>query len=93
VITRVERRKRPIDGIFHACFVTTRVHLAMKRLLDSGSLDEDESKLASERCRHNETAGREALAVLARHAEPTRLGKAILHALEDYWANQPGRVT
>ena len=27
---------RPIDGIFHACFVTTRVHLAMKRLIGSG---------------------------------------------------------
>jgi HEXXH motif-containing protein len=85
----VRSDKRPIDGIFHACFVTTRVHLAVKRLLDSGLLDEDESKLAIERCRYNEKAGREALAVLARHAEPTRLGKAILDELEDYWAHQP----
>jgi hypothetical protein len=65
----------------------------MTRLLDSGSLREDERKLASERCRHNETAGRESLVVLARHAEPTRLGKAILGELEDYWAHQPNRET
>jgi HEXXH motif-containing protein len=89
----VRADKRPIDGIFHACFVTTRVHLAMKRLLDSGSLAEHESELAIESCQHNEKAGRESLAVLARHAEPTTLGKAILRELEDYWADQPGRVT
>jgi hypothetical protein len=29
--------------------ITTRVHLAMRYLLDSGSLSEDESKLAIER--------------------------------------------
>ena len=89
----VRADKRPIDGIFHACFVTTRVHLAMKRLLDSGSLRDDDGKLAIQHCQHNEKAGRESLAVLARHAEPTRLGTAILHELEDYWANQPECVT
>jgi hypothetical protein len=87
----VRADKRPIDGIFHACFVTTRVHLAMKRLLDSGSLHEDDSKLAIQHCQHNEEAGRESLALLARHAEPTSLGKAILSELQDYWTNQPGR--
>jgi hypothetical protein len=28
--------------------------------------------------------------MLARHAEPTRRGKAILRELEDYWAGEPG---
>jgi HEXXH motif-containing protein len=87
----VRADKRPIDGIFHACYVTTRVHLAMKRLLDSGSLHAAESKLAIHSCRCNEEAGRESLAVLARHAEPTKVGKAILGELQEYWANQPGR--
>ena len=83
--------KRPIDGIFHACFVTTRVHLAMNRLLDSGSLHEDDSRLAIQHRQHNEEAGRESLVVLMRHAELTRLGKTILGELQDYWANQPGQ--
>lgn len=85
----VRTDKRPIDGIFHACFVTTRVHLAMKRLLDSGSLGEEDSRLAIKYSQHNERAGRESLAVLERHAEPTNLGKAILASLQEYWANQP----
>src|SRR5262249_48678117 len=82
----VRTDRRPIDGIFHACFVTTRVHMAMKRLLDSGSLRETDSKLAIQHSRCNERAGRESLAVLVSHAEPTRLGKAILSELQEYWA-------
>ena len=79
---------RPIDGIFHACFVTTRVHLAMRRLLDSGSLNGDESKRAIHSYHYNEDAARESLAVLERHAEPTEEGKAILGSLQDYWAGR-----
>jgi hypothetical protein len=86
----VRTDKRPIEGIFHGCFVTTRVHLAMKRLLDSGSLHEGDNQLAIQHCRSNARAARESLAVLARHAVPTRLGKTVLRELEDYWANQPG---
>jgi HEXXH motif-containing protein len=85
----IRAEKRPIEGIFHACFVTTRVHLAMKRLLDTGSLHEDDRRLAIQHRQHNEEAGRESLAVLVRHAEPTRLGKAILSELQEYWGNQP----
>jgi len=85
----VRADKRPIDGIFHACFVTTRVHLAMKRLLDSGSLNEDDRRLAIQHRQSNEAAGRESLAVLARHAEPTTFGKVILDELQEYWARQP----
>ena len=34
---------RPIDGIFHTCFVATRVHLALTRLLESGSRPQNRS--------------------------------------------------
>ncbi len=86
----VRADKRPIDGIFHACFVTTRVHLAMKRLLDSGSLGKDDNTLAIQHLQSNEEAGRDSLAVLMRHAELTRCGKTILGKLQDYWTNQHG---
>jgi HEXXH motif-containing protein len=82
--------ERPIDGIFHACFVTTRVHLAMKRLIDSGSLQEDDRRLALQHLQYNEDGGRKSLAVLTRHAEPTKTGEVILGELEKYWTNQPG---
>ena len=53
--------KRPIDGIFHACFVATRVHLAMNRLLASGALSEAEAKLALERRDNNAEAARNSI--------------------------------
>jgi HEXXH motif-containing protein len=81
--------RRPIDGIFHACFVTTRVHLAMKRLLESGSLRDNDSRLVIQHRQYNETAGRESLTVLARHAAPTKLGKAILARIQEYWDSPP----
>ena len=39
--------KRPIDGIFHACFVSTRVHLAMGRLVQSHALNAAETESAA----------------------------------------------
>ena len=42
--------KRPIDGIFHACFVATRVHLAMSRMLESGVLTQAEAKHCHRAC-------------------------------------------
>ena len=77
---------RPIDGIFHACFVATRVHLAMSRLLDSGRLTAGEEKQAAERRNFNGDAARTALGVLAQHARPTKLGDEILGTIRAYWA-------
>jgi hypothetical protein len=79
--------KRPIDGIFHACFVTTRVHLAMTRLLASGELDGEATATALERRRDNALAARGSLEILDRHAEPSKLGSTILSTMRDYWTD------
>ena len=78
---------RPIDGIFHACFVTTRVHLAMSRLLETRSLSAQDASEAVERRDYNGNAARAALDLLDRHAVPTDTGKRVLDALHDYWAS------
>lgn len=80
---------RPIDGIFHACFVATRVHLAMSRLLDSGHLTAGEAKQVEERRDFNGSAAHTALEVLAEHAKPTNLGNKILGTIRAYWAAVP----
>ena len=85
----VRKDKRPIEGIFHAAFVSTRVHLAMTRLLRSGVLDEGEAKIAAERAQYNGTAALGALDMLGRHAKPTELGESILGGLRTYWAKVP----
>jgi len=75
---------RPIDGIFHACFVATRVHLAMSRLLDSGVLTTEQSQQAVQRRDYNGNAGRVSLGVLEQHARLTELGKSILDTIRTY---------
>lgn len=78
--------ERPLDGIFHACFVTTRVHLALGRMLASGRLSAEEMKQANERRLHNGDAARSSLDLLERHMEPMEVGARILGTLQDYWA-------
>jgi HEXXH motif-containing protein len=85
----LRKDRRPIDGIFHACFVATRVHLAMRRMLACGALNDDEWKLAVERAQYNGNAARIALEELDRHANPTALGAKVLDTLHAYWAAAP----
>jgi hypothetical protein len=75
---------RPIDGIFHACFVATRVHLALNRLIESGMLNPEEIKQAVRHRDHNGNAARVALSVLDEHARPTELGKELLQTIRTY---------
>ena len=83
--------KRPIDGIFHACFVATRVHLAMGRVLESGVLTQAEANIAVERARYNGEAARSGIDELERHARLTELGASVLSTLRSYWAGSPAR--
>ncbi len=75
---------RPIDGIFHACFVATRVHLAMSRLLESGALTAEETKQAEQRRDHNGNAARVSIGVLDEHARLTELGETIVETIRTY---------
>ena len=78
---------RPIDGILHACFVASRVHLAMCRLLDSGALTDQDRRRAAERRDLSANAGRVGLDVLNKHARPTELGQSVLETLRSYWSS------
>lgn len=78
---------RPIDGIFHACFVATRVHLAMRRLTESGGLAQQEVEEARARRDFNGDAARQSLQTLKRSAELTATGEAVLARLDGYWAD------
>jgi hypothetical protein len=81
--------ERPIDGIFHACFVATRVHIAMTRLIDNG-LPADLSERAGKARERNGSAARESLDSLGRYAQPTERGEEVLAALRSYWADHGG---
>jgi HEXXH motif-containing protein len=78
---------RPIDGIFHACFVATRVHQALGRLVASGCLSAGEVAHAQERRQFSGSAAQTSLEVLADHAKPAELGEEILGTIRAYWAD------
>ncbi len=75
---------RPIDGIFHACFVATRVHLAMSRLLESGVLTPEQVSQAEQRRDYNGNAARVSLGVLDEHARLTELGENVVDTMRTY---------
>ncbi len=83
----VRNDKRPIDGIFHACFVATRVHLAMGRLVRSGALNHEEAKIATERAEYNGNVALSTIEELDLHARLTPLGENVLGTICDYWAS------
>ncbi len=79
---------RPIDGVFHACFVATRVHLAMNRLSASGGLDRRASELARLHAERNGASAVQGLEVLNRHARTTEIGGSVLAELNRFWSDR-----
>ena len=76
---------RPIDGIFHAAFVATRVHLVMTRMLIGRRVPVALMPALAERADANGRAAVVALALLRTELRPTPAGKPIFDALAAYW--------
>ena len=79
---RAERR--PMDGVYHATFVSARMHWAMSRLIASGLLTEEERILAiqaRDADRRNFEKGDETVAA---HGQLTRTGQIALDAARAY---------
>jgi len=82
----LRRDPRPMDGLYHATFVSARMHWAMSRLIQSGLLDASAvaaADVAREQDRRNFWAGHE---VVARHGKLTKTGAAVMQAAVDYMA-------
>ncbi len=79
---------RPIDGIFHACFVATRVQVAMNRLIESGGLDRQTQEFARLHADKNGASAVRGLEVLNEHAKTTKKGDSVLAALNSFWADR-----
>ncbi len=75
---------RPLDGIFHATFVTARMHYAVEHLLMRGLLASDEIPLARERLAKHRQRFADGLAVLDKYADLTETGAAVLAATRQY---------
>ncbi len=75
---------RPMDGIYHATFVSARMHWAMQSLADSGMLSPDDliaAKKARDEDLKNFWAGYK---VVSEHGELSATGKKIMQTAFDY---------
>ncbi|WP_210528897.1 aKG-HExxH-type peptide beta-hydroxylase [Rubellimicrobium arenae] len=80
---------RPLDGIFHATYVSARMHLAHARLLAAGAegrldLRPEEADQAREHLNQSRTAFWNGLGVLEQHARLTPLGARLLAGTRTY---------
>lgn len=77
---------RPMDGIYHATFVSARMHWAMSRLLEAGVLDADGEAVAR-RARDADAVNFNAgLDVVERHGMLTRTGIELMDGAKRYMA-------
>ncbi len=77
---------RPMDGIYHATFVTARMHRAVRRLLDSGVLPPALQEKARQELAHNAALFAKGMETVERHGQLTPLGEAVIHGARDYMA-------
>ena len=77
---------RPMDGIFHATFVSARMHHALAQMLESDSLSDDEREQTLGEQERSRRAFHDGLKVVREHGQLTRTGQEIMRAAEAYIA-------
>ena len=81
---------RPLDGIFHATFVSARMHWVLTRLLEVQSLDE-EPAAAALRARDLDRANFEdGYRIVAQHGQLTETGRAVMTGARRYMDSRSG---
>lgn len=75
---------RPMDGIYHAVYVSARMHYALTRLLESGVLSAANEEEARAACVAHVKAFREGLATVEAEGKLTKLGQDLLFQATRY---------
>jgi hypothetical protein len=84
----LRRDPRPLDGLFHATYVSARVHYAHSHVIESGVLSENEESEARKTLAASRTAFSEGLKTLNDHASLTPLGRRVMDAARIYMTGQ-----
>lgn len=77
---------RPMDGVYHATFVSARMHFAMQELLASGLLKGEETALAHEAAARDRGHFLEGLRTVKMHGRLSPAGEAVMAGAEAYMA-------
>lgn len=75
---------RPMDGIYHAAYVSARMHWAMSELLKSGKLGDEETLLATTHLDANQRNFWTGYATVIRHARLSETARLLLASAHDY---------
>lgn len=78
---------RPMDGIYHATFVSARMHFAMNGLLESGLLTAEAEKNVSEARDRDIENFYDGYTTIERHAELTATGRQLIDAAYAYMSD------
>lgn len=78
---------RPMDGIYHATFVSARMHWALDQLLKSGALDVAGRERALKANALNVSNFRSGHAVVEEHGRLTTLGRRLMEGASAYMAS------
>lgn len=77
---------RPLEGIYHATFVSARMHRAIKTILESGTLSSELAGKARLDLTTDANCFNEGYQVLREHGHLTEIGQAILQNVAEYMA-------
>ncbi len=77
---------RPMDGIFHATFVTARMHLAAKAIYERGGLSDPDKERLRQAIFTHETNFDGGVETIRQNAALTKLGHETLAGAEEYMA-------
>ncbi|MGH6893149.1 MAG: aKG-HExxH-type peptide beta-hydroxylase [Dongiaceae bacterium] len=80
---------RPMDGVYHATFVSARMHWAMSRLIASGLVTEEERSIAVKARDDDRRNFERGYDTVAAHARLTNTGRLALDAARDYMSAIP----
>ena len=75
---------RPMDGIYHATFVTARMYRVVRQLLESGVLDAAAKEKAEKDLVENARLFKQGIETVWKHAKLTPLGESVMRGASDY---------
>jgi hypothetical protein len=84
----LRRDPRPLDGLFHATYVSARVHYAHSHVIESGVLSENEESEARKTLAASLTAFSKGLKTLNDYASLTPLGRRVMDDARSYMIGQ-----
>jgi hypothetical protein len=77
---------RPMDGIYHATFVTARMYRVVHRLLESGILDAASKEKAQKDLADNARLFKQGIETVQRFGKLTPLGESVMRGAAEYMA-------